>query len=208
MLVDKTYPCKHCSRECTSQAQHRGHQGKCKLNPDRKVPGRPKGAKDKQKRRPRSDKGKPGPVKSETHCQALSEARKLKWQDPEYRLKMDAGKTESNRKQSITKRAKFLSGELSPNHTRRVHYNGRTYRSSWEYIFAAYCDLAGIEFEYEKIRVQTHKVWISDFLVGKILYEVGWHDHTESVAAFAVEGWTTYIIGKDEIEIMSSYLNG
>ncbi len=90
--------------------------------------------------------------------------------------------------------------------SRKIHWD-RTggYRSSWERIFAQYCTIASIQFDYEKIRVRTHKVWISDFLVDDELYEVGWHDHAESIAAFEAEGWTVYLIGWDELDLMRMF---
>ncbi len=67
--------------------------------------------------------------------------------------------------------------------------------------------IVGIQYNYEEIRVSTWKIWVSDFLINNELYEIGFHDHAESINAFRDHGWIVHLIGYDEIVLINRFLN-
>ncbi len=84
-------------------------------------------------------------------------------------------------------------------------------RSSWEYDFVRYCNIANIPIiDYEHIRVSSignsNKTYICDFEVDSELYEIGWHDHLVSIKSFEAEGWQVHLIGEFEISLMRMFI--
>lgn len=110
------------------------------------------------------------------------------------------------KKQSETRKRKFMSGELTPPiGAGRGKYSYITIgdrsillRSTYEFIFALYLLYSGIEFEYETVRVpcvtdyKCQKTFLSDFKIGNKVVEIkGFYSSkiAHAKAAFEAAGY-------------------
>ncbi len=161
-------------------------------------------------------KGRP---KSESHRRNMSEAAKRRWQDPDQRAhhsQIHRGKghphtEETRRRISQTRRDRLADGSIVISHLAGRGHGARVeeqwYRSSWEVIFASYCFIADIDFDYESIKLRHNgRIKIPDFLIDGVIYEVGWSDKSELREACEIAGYEFHQIWWEQIDLMSMFL--
>lgn len=124
-------------------------------------------------------------------------------------------KNESHKKQSETRKRKYLSGELTPaegiGRGYGSYFNSLYIRSSYELIYVAYLCINSIEFSYESIRVKyNNKSYISDFYINNEIIEVkGVISEIPKVkSAFESNGYKIRFINPEDINKIKIYLRG
>lgn len=130
---------------------------------------------------------------------------------------------ESRRKQSETRKRKYLSGELTPakgvgrgKYSYLIYNNTRIMlRSTYEFIYALYLLYNNTKFEYESVRVKSvtdykyAKSFISDFLIGNTIVEIKGFKTSKlyhAKAAFESEGYNYKVITWTELSEYYEYL--
>ncbi len=178
---------------------------------------------------PRGGPGKSRPPRTDEHKQALSNAAHRRWAQPGYREMMQeihrnrsprtkrwVRSLEANLRQGETRRRKFADGSLNvPRGAGRgngewfLHRGSQVWlRSSYELVFASYCALIHVDWDYESVRVpHGSSTRISDFEIDGELFEVyGWQNKSSKVEAFETQGWVVHLVGPEEIDLMGMFL--
>ncbi len=184
----------------------------------------------------RHNNGKNKGFKSESHKRAMSVAAKKRWNNPEEKEKMInihlnsikrspnftkgfIRSQESKNRQSATRKVKYADGTLTP--AKGVGRGRGAYiysplidkivwvRSTWEQVFVNYCNVAGIKWNYESVRVyceecdRTHPI---DFLVDNELYDPGYADKHHLVKSCKEAGYICHVNLFDELKIMALFI--
>ena len=163
------------------------------------------------------NKGQKGVVKhgprSEEFKRQLSESRKGSG-NPMYgtRHSDDYKKAKSEFMKGRIERGEFTPNTNNRLHHRDIEYKGKTYRSSWEVLFAA----VNPEYEYEKLRISytlnnERHIYIVDFVDhnAKVAVEIKpielQHKHNNDVKIAALKDWASVngykvlILNQDDI---------
>lgn len=198
----KIYVCKYCGRETSNKQSHCGHQVRCPANLNRSA----------------SSVGCAGWNRGLTVAtderianQALRAIGKKG-----HGVKGYKWSNEAKARISQTRRKEYATGTRKPygGSGKKQWYvcrkTGRSVylKSSWEVSFVQYCDLAGIEWEYEPIAFvdEKGKNWFPDFLVEGVLYDPGWRDKSELVKVCAMYGYLCYQVTEEDIHLMRMFL--
>lgn len=121
---------------------------------------------------------------------------------------------EARRKQSYTRKMKYLSGDLNPPKSNTKYFssyfNNMYIRSSYELIYVSYLYLNSFGYKYESIRIRyKEKVYISDFeLEDGTLVEVKGYEKFIPIIkdAFESNGYNIRFIGPRDILKIKLYL--
>ena len=203
----KVYVCKHCGREDTNKQAHCSHQGACPKNENRvynlgrwQLEGNVwnRGlTKDTDER-----VAKYGALVSASLRGMSTKGRR--WNDASKKLLSHARLEE------------YATGIRKPYGGRgqkQWHYcqaMGKSVylKSSWEVVFAKYCDLAGIVWEYEPLALvdSTGKTWHPDFMVDGELYDPGWQDKSRLQNVCESHGYVFNHVIHEEIQLMRKFL--
>lgn len=202
---ERSFVCEYCGRVDFRSGRSLGqHLRWCEFNPDRHPY-------DYSKNPKRVGNYSSGQIK---RFSSLNERKKVgkvccagcdcKRHDPEVLYKQ-------GRSQSETRLRKIAEGNpcFVPNysHAKSGYYKDIWLRSSWERVFARYCDLIQVEWEYEPFYLPHNgKFKIPDFLVDGELYEVGWSDKTDMIEASYQAGYNISVVGQQEKELMEMFL--
>lgn len=207
------YTCS-CGREFQSKQAYCSHHGFCKI-------ANPEGAKKKieslrGRKMPSHSPWNKGLTKDtdsrvSSMSQTLSDSMKSSPAVINHCRDMAVNRDrDTYKKQSVTRRQKFLSGELVPPvGAGRGKYSYLKYkanrillRSTYEFIYALYLLYQGIEFEYESVVVpsitnyQYAKSFRSDFLIDNTIVEIKGYSSSKinhAKLAFEAAGYT-YVI--------------
>lgn len=120
---------------------------------------------------------------------------------------------EAHKKQSETRKRKYLSGELTPadgvGNSFGSYFNGKYIRSSYEMIYISYLFLNSFDYKYESVRVNyNNKSYISDFEIDGVLVEVKGNigKIPEVKLAFENNGYNIRFICPNDIQLIKLYL--
>ncbi len=126
---------------------------------------------------------------------------------------------ESRAKQSATVKLQYLEGKRSPPPGSKYSHGQYVFnkwldkyvwlRSSWEVVFARYCNEAGLAWNYENVRVQGNgKIEICDFEIDGVIYEIGWSNKLPKQDAFESVGWEFHWIirSSEDKRLMEMFL--
>lgn len=119
----------------------------------------------------------------------------------------------AHKKQSETRKRKYLSGELTPadgiGNSFGSYFNGKYIRSSYEMIYVSYLFLNSFDYKYESVRVKyNNKSYISDFEIDGVLVEVKGNigKIPEVKLAFENNGYNIRFICPNDIQLIKLYL--
>ena len=138
-------------------------------------------------------------------------------------MKLNIVDREKFKRQSETRKKRYLSGELVPaagvgrgKYSYLLFDNKRIMlRSSYEFIYALYLLYKHIEFEYETVRVKAvsdcgYSVFISDFKIGNNIIEIKGYKSAKiyhAKKAFESAGYTYEVKYWEDLQQCIDYLN-